>query len=78
MSSIYSAYKFGQYVSETLGNPAVYRYADRLYKAGGYLSAGATLAGAGSVALAPFIPVVTAAATLYGAKQIYDGVRGFF
>lgn len=78
MSSIQAAYHFGQHAAEGLGQPAVYRYASRLYNAGSYAAAGATLAGASSVAIAPILPYVSAAVTLYGAKQVYDGIKGFF
>lgn len=40
------------------------------------LAAGITVAGG---AIAPFVgPALAVASTLYGAKQIYDGLKGYF
>lgn len=68
-------FQFGQFVYEHrgLGNALV--AANGVANTYGAAAGIATAAGAFSPFVAPTLAVVS---TLYGAKQIYDGIKGFF
>jgi hypothetical protein len=70
-----NAFQFGQHVYSTQGAARAFRasldVANRISPVSGILVA--------SGAAAPFVgTALTVASTLYGAKQIYDGLKGYF
>lgn len=69
-----SAYQFGQAIYESRGLGKVLDIAETIASRGRY-SEGALIAAGGLSSLAG--PTLGVLATLYGAKQVYDGVKGF-
>lgn len=68
-------FQFGQFVYRNQGLGNALLAANNVGNSYG-LAAGLTVAGG---AVAPFVgPALAVASTLYGAKQIYDGLKGYF
>ncbi len=75
-----TAYQFGQFVYNQRGLARVFKVASTtssIYSGASIAAGGIEAATAATVGLS--IPAAIAVAgTLYGAKQIYDGVKGLF
>lgn len=70
-----NAYQFGQYVYTSQGANRAFNASLDVAKRIGPASGALVATGA----FAPFVgTALTVASTLYGAKQVYDGLKGYF
>lgn len=77
-----SSFQFGKFIYDSQSSTSLLNTTKFIYGNKGAIQGGLFAAGVTAAAAEPLIaiasPIVTAAAALYGVKQVYDGIKSWF